>query len=181
VNQDAMNRTQINLCRGGGRRNACRGTLGATFAELMLATLVVGSAVVASTASLRGSTEVYHFFAEGPHEALMLAQEIHEAAVLLPWVAGEEDDLFGEGVAKLDDLDGLVFDPPRSAEYEVVISHENWSQEVDIKHVDLADPSIEIDPDTFVGDYLTELEVTHISEGEEMGVHSWWMADPSDP
>jgi hypothetical protein len=146
----------------------------------MLATLIVGSSVVASSASLRGSTEVYHFFAEGGHEALMLAQEIHEAAVLLPWEEGEEEDLFGDDVDEFLDLDGMVFDPPRSAEYEVVVSHQDWMQEVEIKYVDLQDPSIEVDPDDFEGDYLIELEVTIYREDDEMGVFSWWMADPSE-
>ena len=175
-----MNPTQLQNRRGGGRRNARRSVLGTTFAELMLATIVVGSAVVASTASLRGSTEVYHFFAEGPHEALMLAQEIHEAAVLLPWQAGEGEALFGPDVDELSDLDGMSCDPPRSAEYEVVISHENWSQEINIKYVDLADPSIEIDPEEFGDDFLVELEVTIYRDDDEMGVFSWWMADPSE-
>ena len=45
-----MNPTQLQNRRGGGRRIARRSVLGTTFAELMLATIVVGSAVVASTA-----------------------------------------------------------------------------------------------------------------------------------
>ena len=162
-----------------GRGSAARRRVaGASFAELMLATIVVGSAVVASTASLRGSTEVYHYFAEGPHEALMLAQEIHEAALLLPWEAEEADpELFGAGVKGLFDLDDKEFSPPRSAEYEVVISHIGWSQEVDIKIVDLEDPSIEVDPETFEGETLTELEVTIKIGDDVVGTHSWWMSE----
>lgn len=158
-----------------------RRSAGATFAELMLATLVVGSAVVASTASLARSTEVYHFFAEGPHEALMLAQEIHEAAMLLPWEApADGDPQYGPNVYTLWDLDELEIHPPRSAEYEVVVSHPNWEQSMAIRFVDAEDPETEVDPETFEGNYLVELEVT-IHEGQdEIGSHTWWMTDPSE-
>ncbi len=153
---------------------------GATFAEVMLASMVLGAAVVASTASMRGSTEVYHYFAEGPHEALMLAQEIHEAAVLLPWEADEDaEEIFGDA-KKLDDIDGATYGPPRSAEYEVVVRHSNWSQEVEVMKVDLADPSVEIDPETFEGEILTELKVTIFNGPTEIGVFSWWMSEPDE-
>ncbi len=158
-----------------------RRTQGASFAELMLATLVVGSTLVASTASLARSTEVYHFFAEGPHEALMLAQEIHEAAVLLPWSAPEDSEpQYGDSVHTLWDLDETEYQPPRSAEYEVIVSHPTWEQVVVVRTVDAADPSIEVDADEFEGNYLVELEVTIFKDLNEVGVHTWWMTDPAE-
>ncbi len=157
-----------------------RAQRGASFVELMLAVLVISTTVVASTASMHSSTEVYHYFADGQHEALMLAQEIHEAALLLPWSASPGAPAqFGSDVAKLDDLDNKTYSPPRSAEYEVIVSNIGWSQVVEVNRVDMADPSVEIDPATFTGAYLTELKVT-VKEGEQvMGVHNWWLTEPT--
>jgi hypothetical protein len=157
-----------------------RSVRGASFVELMLAVLVISTTVVASTASMHSSTEVYHYFADGQHEALMLAQEIHEAALLLPWDAeAGAPGQFGPDVAKLQDFDGKTFTPPRSAGYEVVVSNIDWTQEVEVNHVDLADPTVEVDPATFEGDTLTELKVT-VKQGDVVkGVQSWWMTEPT--
>jgi hypothetical protein len=145
----------------------------------MLAVLVIATTVVASNASLRSSTEVYHYFADGQHEALMLAQEIHEAAILLPWDASAGDDaLFGDDVYELDDLDDQEYSPPRSAQYDVVTSHVGWSQEVEVRIVDLDDTSMEVDPETFQGETLTELKVSIYSGASLTGEYSWWMTDP---
>jgi hypothetical protein len=155
-----------------------RAQRGASFVELMLAVLVISTTVVGSTASMRSTTEVYHYFSDGQHEALMLAQEIHEAALLLPWSDGGAAT-FGTDVAELEDLDGKSYDPPRSAEYDVVVSHLGWSQHVQIKHVDLDDPTVEVDPDTFDGEMQTELEVT-VKNGElEVGTFNWWLSEPT--
>lgn len=151
---------------------------GASFLELMLAVLVISTTVVASSTSLRSSVQVYHFFADGAHEALLLAQEIHEAAVLLPWEPAE-DVQFGTDVYELEDLDGKSFSPPRSADYSIVTSHVGWSQEVEVNTVDLNDPSVEVDPETFTGETLVELEVTVKSGTLVVGEFSWWMSDPA--
>src|SRR5262249_17423214 len=148
--------------------------------ELLLSVLVISTTVVASTASMRGSTEVYHYFADGEHEALMLAQEIHEAAILLPWDAPVGTPAnFGPDVVNLSDLDGKSYAPPRSADYEVVVSNLDWSQAVEVHQVDMNNPSVEVDPATFTGKYLTELKVT-VKQGDQVkGVHSWWMTAPA--
>jgi len=157
-----------------------RSIRGASFMELMLAVLVISTTVVASTASMQSSTEVYHYFADGQHEALMLAQEVHEAALLLPWDADEgAPPKFGPDVAKLMDLDGMTFTPPRSAGYEVVVSNIDWSQEVEINYVDIDNPTVVVDPETFEGPTLLELKVT-VKQGETVkGVQSWWMTEPT--
>jgi len=148
---------------------------GATFIELMLAVLIISTTVVASTTSMQGSASIYHYFADGKHEALMLAQEIHEAALLLPWEPGAEA-AFGEDVWDLYDLDGKYYTPPRSAEYDLVISHIGWSQTVSVKTVDLANPDVEVDPETFTGPTLVKLSVT-IKEGETVvDTLSWWLS-----
>jgi hypothetical protein len=152
---------------------------GSTFVELMLAVLVVSTTLVASTASMHGSAQVYHFFADGKHEALMLAQEIHEAAKLLPWQTEPGATvLFGEGVYDLWDLDGKTFDPPRSADYDVIVSHLGWSQEVEVKVVDMNHPEVEVDPATFVGSTLVDLKVTVKNNQEEVDVIDWWLSPP---
>lgn len=161
-----------------GRRPAppARGTQsGATFIELMLAVLIIGTTLVASTTSMQSSASVYHYFADGEHEALMLAQEIHEAALLLPWQAGAVAK-FGEDVYGLYDLDGKTYAPPRSAEYDLIVSNMGWSQTVSVKTVDLANPDVEVDPATFTDPTLVKLSVT-IKEGETVvDTLSWWLS-----
>jgi hypothetical protein len=154
---------------------------GSSFAELMLATLIVGTTIVATVSSMSGSAEVYHYFSDGPHESLMLAQEVHEAALMLPWEAepGAAPN-FGPDVVTLWDLDGLEFDPPRSADYEVVLSHIAWSQEMAVRVVDLENPTVEVeDPATFDGDMLTELKVTIYRADQNVGDFKWWISEPS--
>jgi len=163
------------------RNTARRHERGSTFFEVILATLIVGTTLVATTSSMSESAEVYSYFADGPHEALMLAQEIHEAAELLPWEAevGAPAN-YGPDVVTFWDLDGALFDPPRSANYELVASHLNWSQDVEISFVDLENPSEEVDPDTFEGEVLVRLEVTVLRLDKAMDTFEWWMTDPAD-
>lgn len=153
---------------------------GATFVELMLAVLIISTTLVASTSSMRTSSEVYHYFADGKHEALMLAQEIHEAAKVLPWNADAgAEAAFGADVYDLWDLDGQTYSPPRSAEYDVIVSHLGWSQEVEVRVVDMENPEVEVNPATFEGETLTELRVT-IFEGElEVDSVGWWLTEPT--
>lgn len=153
---------------------------GGSFAELMLATLIVGTTIVASVSSLSGSAQVYHYFSDGPHEALMLAQEVHEAALMLPWEAPHGAVAnFGPDVVTLWDLDGEEFDPPRSADYQVILSHIAWSQVVSIRVVDMANPTVEVDPATFEGDVLTELKVEVLKADQPTGEFKWWISEPS--
>jgi hypothetical protein len=153
---------------------------GSTFAELMLATLVVGTTIVASVSSLSGSAKVYHYFSDGPHESLMLAQEVHEAAMMLPWKVHPSNAAdFGPDVTTLWDLDELVLNPPRSADYEVILSHIAWSQSAQIRVVDLENPTVEVDPDTFEGDTLTELKVAIYRGHEFLDEFKWWVSEPS--
>ena len=164
------------------RRGSRRSTTGATFAEVMLSAAIIGTTVVGAMSSLQSTAEVYHYFADGPHEALMLAQEIHEAAVLLPWEEDPEIAGFGDDVDTFFDLHEETFKPPRSAEYEAIVSHAKWRQSVEVVHVDLADPSVVIEnPESFSGDMLVELQVTiHTETNAEMGTFSWWMTEPED-
>lgn len=161
-------------------RHARRAQAGSTFVELMLAVLVVSTTLVASTSSMHGSAQVYHFFADGQHEALMLAQEIHEAAKVLPWDHEVGDEaVFGDDVFDLWDLDGKTFDPPRSADYDVIVSHVGWSQEVEVRVVDMHNPDVEVDPETFVGSTLVELKVIVKNGEEEVDAMDWWLSPPS--
>ena len=77
------------------------------------------------------------------------------------------------------DLDGKTFDPPRSADYDVVVSHIGWSQSVEVKVVDLAHPDVEVDPETFEGSTLVDLKVTVKNGEEEVDVVDWWLSPPS--
>lgn len=166
--------------RPSSRTPARRAQLGTSFAELMLAVLVISTTVVASHSSLTGTVSAYHYFADGAHESLLLAKEIHEAALLLPWESGTESEAsFGADVHTLYELDGKVYSPPRSAGYDIVTSHLGWSQTVDIRTVSMTNPSVEVDPSTFTGPTLTELSVA-VKDGEKLvGTHSWWLTDPT--
>lgn len=162
------------------RTPAARRQAGATFVELMLAVLIISTTVVASTSSMRASAEVYHYFSDGKHEALMLAQEIHEAAKLLPWDAeGVEEPGFGTDVYDLWDLDGKEYSPPRSAEYDLVVSHIGWTQEVEVRVVDMDDPEVEVDPATFDGETLVELRVSVLNGSQVVDEVGWWMSEPT--
>lgn len=156
-----------------------RGERGNSFAELMLATAIISSTIVAAGSSLNQSASVYHYFSDGPHEALMLAQEIHEAAVLMPWDSDAGDPpVFGTDVVDIWDLDDQSFHPPRSAEYDVIISHPGWTQDVVVQQVDLNDPTTVVDPATFTGETLTELVVTVSKGNTSVETFRWWMTEP---
>ena len=160
--------------------SARRRQRGTSFAELMLAVLIISTTVVASHSSLTGTVSAYHYFADGEHESLLLAKEIHEAALLLPWEEGTASlASFGADVDTLYELDDKICAPPRSAGYDVVTSHLGWSQTIDIKTVSMADPTVEADLETFGGPKLTELSVT-IRDGDKVvGTHHWWLTDPA--
>ena len=173
-----MNPATTDRCLSGPSRRA---QSGATFVELMLAVLIISTTVVASTASMHSSSEVYHYFSGGKHEALMLAQEIHEAALLLPWETEPgADPAFGPEVYDLFDLDEKHYDPPRSAEYDLVISHIGWSQTISVKYVDLNNPDVEVDPEEFVGEKLVKLSVTIKTGDTEVDKLSWWLSRPTE-
>jgi hypothetical protein len=145
----------------------------------MLATLIIGTTVVGASSSLSQTASVYHFFTDGPHEALMLAQEIHEAAVSLPW-EGSTEAVFGEDVAVLWDLDEQEYKPPRSASYDLIVSHSLWTQEVTLDFVDLDDPNTVVDPESFGGETLVRLKVAVSLGGNEVDAFHWWMTEPED-
>ncbi len=173
-----MNPTRDRAPRRGSRRSLS----GATFAEVMLSAAIIGTTVVGAMASLQSTAEVFHYFSDGPHEALMLAQEIHEAAMLLPWEEGGESAGFGPQISILGDFHDQTFKPPKSAEFDNIVSHKLWRQSVEVVQVDLTDPSVVIEsPESFSGDTLTELRVLiHSEDGTEMGTFSWWMTEPED-
>ncbi|GJM22557.1 MAG: hypothetical protein DHS20C15_24720 [Planctomycetota bacterium] len=154
---------------------------GSTFLEVILATIVVGTTLVATTSSMSQSTQVYAFFADGPHEALMLAQEIREAAELLPWDAEPgAEATYGPDAVTLWDLDGASFKPPRSANYELVASHLKWTQDVSISFVDLENPNTVVDPASFEGETLVRLEVSIKRLSKEVDSFQWWLTDPAE-
>jgi len=162
-------------------RCARRREAGASFVELLLAVMIVSTTLVASTASMHGSSEVYHYFADGQHEALMLAQEIHEAANLMPWEheAGAAA-VFGPDVFDVWDLDGKTFNPPRSADYDVVVSHIGLSQHAEVRLVQMDNPEIEVtDPVAYQGETLVELKVTVKNGSTEVDETAWWMSEPN--
>lgn len=157
------------------RRREERGT---TFADVLISTVVVSTAIVATMTTVADSARVYDYFANGPYTALLVAQEVHEAALTLPWEAdpAATEGLFGPDVFVIQDLDGKSIQPARTAEFSTITNPLNWKQQVEINEVDPNDPSIPayLDPDA-----LLELEVKVFDPADTLvGTFTWWMSPP---
>ena len=155
-----------------------RDETGTTFADVLISTVVVSTAIVATMTTVADSARVYDYFANGPYTALLVAQEVHEAALVLPWEAdaGATEGLFGPDVFELGDLDGMSIQPARTAEFNPITNPLNWKQEIVLNEVDPSDPTIPafLDPDA-----LLELEVkVYDPDDNPVGTFTWWMSPP---
>lgn len=138
----------------------------------------MSTAIVAAMSTVADSTKVYDYFANGPYTALLVAQEVHEAALTLPWEADPEqtDGLFGPDVYELDDIDGMSIQPARTAEWNEITNPLDWKQDVVLNEVDPNDPTIPayLDPNA-----LMELEVKVYDAADNIvGTFTWWMSPP---
>ena len=157
-------------------RRGSRRECGTSFLELLLAVIVIGVALVAASASQLGSLQVQAATAPQGEAARVLAEEIHQAALRLPWSAPVDAiPLFGGDVSMLSDLDGRVFSPPRSGADTALQAFEGWSQSVELRSVDPAEPTVPVQAGQAA---LIELSVTIHQGVEERGCFSWWLARP---
>jgi type II secretory pathway pseudopilin PulG len=161
--------------RSGRRAISCRTSSGFSFLEILVATLVVGSALVAAMSSLTAATQSQSALATGPTTALTLANEIHTLALGLPRTAGDGTPARAGGeVAVLDDLDGASFSPPIDAQRGSLAASTGWSQAVSVDPVALAAPTV-TDEDRSSSDTLLKLTVTVRQGAAAAGTYSWWI------
>ena len=154
---------------------SCRASSGFSFVEILVATLIVGSALVAAMSSLTVAAQSQSALATGPTTALTLANEIHTLAVGLPRTEGDGSPAHAGGdVAVLDDLDGATFSPPIDARRGSLTSSTGWSQAVRIDPVALAAPTA-ADDGRDSADTLLRLTVTVSQGADSAGTYSWWI------
>jgi hypothetical protein len=143
--------------------------------EVLVATALVGTALVAATAALTGAVKTQDALVGEPTTALALAREIHGLALLLPRTPGDGVPASGPTeVAVLDDLDGATFSPPIDAGLAVRTAATGWSQQVEIARVDLASPGT-LAVDTDGDDALLRLTVTVLKGAAVEGTYTWWI------
>lgn len=140
----------------------------------MLATLVVGSALVAAMTSLSTTARTQAVLATGPTTALTLANEIHTLALSLPRTAGDGSPArAGSEVAVLDDLDGAIFSPPIDARKAALTSSIGWTQTVDVEPIDLAGAGE--DEEDASSSTLLKLTVAVRQGSAAAGTFTWWI------
>jgi len=114
---------------------------GFTLLEVLIATVLVGVAVVSTSWAMAAATRVkLETEATAPVTATMVAQEIYELAKRLP---AEPSGVVGatrlEDALALDSLVGAVFSPPIRADGSAFVGVDDWSQEVDLEVYGLSD------------------------------------------
>ncbi len=154
---------------------------GFTFIELMLATLFLGTMLVAASSAIGSAAVTKEHGRTVPQTALDFAQEIHAASMLLPRAPGAGvAATSGAGVSILEDLDGAVFSPPIDAGRQAFAGSTRWTQRVALERVLVADPSTTAPvPDEEVGEeeapWIYVLIVTMELDGAPQGSYSWWI------
>jgi len=159
----------------GGRSPSRRATTGLTFIEVLLATLIAGTMLVAATSALTGTVQARQIMADRPVTAFSLAREIHSASQVLPRATGDGvPATIGSEVVTLDDLDGATFSPPISSRLAQIAGSIGWSQEVHLEHVDLASPGT-LAADATSASTLLRLTVTVRQAAAVVGTYIWWL------
>jgi hypothetical protein len=143
--------------------------------EVLIATALVGTALVAASVALTGAVKTQDALAGDSTTALGLAREIHGLALLLPRTPGDGVPAAGPGdVAVLEDLDGATFCPPIDARLAEQSASPDWSQEVGLARVDLDAPGTLAAGDDG-DDALLRLTVTIRQGADVEGTYTWWI------
>jgi len=159
----------------GERSSSRRATTGLTFVEVLLATLIAGTMLVAATSALTQTVVATQVMADVPTTAFGLGREIHSLAQVLPHTTGDGvPATMGSEVVTLDDLDGATFSPPISARLSAMADVSGWSQEVHVEHVNLTSPGI-LATDPTDNAALLRLTVTVRQAKEIIGTYIWWL------
>jgi len=161
---------------GPGRRHAsCRATTGLTFIEVLFATLIAGTVLVAATSALTGAVQAQEVMVGNPITAFSLAREVHSAAQILPRTTGDGvPATAGAEIVTRDDLDGASFSPPISAALADIAAAAGWSQDVSLETVDLDTPGATAAASAGSA-ALVRLTVVVRHRGVVEGTYVWWL------
>jgi len=161
--------------RPGGWLVPHRAASGFTFVEVLLGTLVLGTMLVTATTALTSAAVAQDQLVTAPVTAWSLAREIHNLALLLPHDAGDgQPAANGAAVALLEDLDGASFNPPIAADRRSLTHDSDWTQQIEVESVELADPDLPAADATATGTLL-RLTVTVLEGPTVRGSYVWWM------
>jgi hypothetical protein len=161
--------------RPGGWLVPHRAASGFTFIEVLLGTLVLGTMLVTATTALTSAAVAQDELVTAPVTAYGLAREIHSLALVLPRDEGDgHPAVNGAGVELLEDLNGASFNPPIAADRRGLTHDSDWTQQVLIEAVDLADPEQPADV-SMPSATLLRLTVTVLEGRTARGSYVWWM------
>ncbi len=153
----------------------------ATLIDVLVATMILGIALISVTESTSRTVELKATLEQDPTTAYVLAKEIFELAQTLPkQPSGVTAATSPTQVEALDSLAGAEFSPPLLANGSVDSAHTGWTQVVDLALYDLDDlgtPTGE-DATAKVGAHqarLYQLRVAVLQGTEEVGVYRWWL------
>lgn len=153
---------------------AARRPAGLTLVEVLVASAVLGTVVVAATHSLTMTAAAQHEVQAQPSTAFELARDVFRVAQTLGREAG--DGLPAESLDELlllEDLDGAELSPPIDGLMQERDGLDSWTQRTFVRRVGLADPTT-----TQADGDLYELTVV-IDEGPDtVGTYRWWL--PAD-
>lgn len=155
---------------------------GFTLVEILVATVIVGLAVVAASWAMSSAVTSKAVLAERPYEATLLAREIHELARALPREpSGVVGVTSAAQVLAIDSLVGATFSPPIRADGSLFPGMSGWTQDVSLALYDMDDlttPTAD-DPRDAVpasADLLYKLRVRVLKDGSEVDTFEWWIA-----
>ncbi len=155
---------------------------GFTMVEILMATVIIGIAVMGSSSAMLGAAQTKHELEdEAPFQATLLAKEIHELAQALPKTpSGVVGVTKAADIAALDSLVGATFDPPICANGKANLELAGWTQEVDLQLYDLNDLSAATGETAWMGvdkhsERMYKLIVTIKQHGAVVDTYNWWV------
>jgi hypothetical protein len=160
---------------------AARRQAGFTFAEVLMATVIVGFAVISSSWALAGAVSTKHELKETPFTASQLAKEIYECAEAIPREpTGTVAVTSGGAVTALDNLIGATFSPPILADGSTLTEMADWTQTVDLEVYALDDLTTPTGEDAWLGlsehaERMFKLTVTIQKDGADVDSFHWWI------
>ena len=162
-----------------GDVRAPRREAGLTLVEVLLAAVVFGVVLMASSWALNHAAGTRVAQAREPVGAALLAGHIHTlASTLSREPSGLPPAVDAAGLLALDSLDGAVFSPPLDADLDTLDDLQGWAQQVDIGLVHPATPEVveAWSPPAALGSHLILLTVDISHAGTSQGRFRWWLA-----
>jgi len=155
---------------------ARRRAAGLSLVEVLVASAVLGTVVVAATHSLTATVTMQDVTQERPTTAFELAREMFRIAQTLEQAPGDgQPATRPDELVLLEDLDGASFSPPLDGRKQEQTGLSDWTQRTFLRRVDLADPTTTDDEGQ-----LHELTVV-VDEGQDtVGSYRWWLPADAD-